>query len=371
MSDIIKYGDQVDIMQFLPPHLVNTTTGQFVKAIEDYVNQMYEYKKDDKSPNRINCTLTESEYKLRLSLLGKIKDLSNLHDAKKVDHELIGKIANLLGYDFGIATTEIMNMVAILSNGDGEDFLAEQNIETKLVEMLSPYDCGDDPVDKATEFVRQMLVELPYWYSIKGTGKLAKVFFWCFGLMMKWEYGWTKNYTNSTTDWKYSEEDNYENGYIPTTHVRASFGLDETFTGNENLISWLNTQGLSRIVETLSSIKPINVVIDEVVFFLTMPYTVKVNLSLGIDSYYYFKSKNISDDLVWDGGFGRVDPRSYMFTRPVTHYALRNPDYSSFLSGPVDTLVQGSDDGTGYNPLDVVFTFDIPNGEYASYEPPI
>lgn len=44
MNDVIIHGDKVDLLQFLPPHLVNTSTGQFVKAIEEYVNQMYEYK---------------------------------------------------------------------------------------------------------------------------------------------------------------------------------------------------------------------------------------------------------------------------------------------------------------------------------------
>lgn len=370
MSDIVKHGDQVDIVQFLPPHLVNSATGSFVKAIEDYVNQMYEYKKDDKSANRVNCTLSQNEYEHRLSLLGKIKDLSNLHDAKKVDHELIGKLANLLGYDFGVATTEIMNMVAVLSNGGGgDDYSVNPDIETKLVDLLSPYNCGDDPVDKATEFVRQMLVELPYWFSIKGTDKLAKIFFWCFGLMMKWEYGWTKQYSNSTDDWRYSERNDYINGYIPTSHARASFDLNESFK-NENIVTWLNTQGLDRVVETLSSIKPINVVIDDVIFYLTMPHTLKVNLSLGIDSYYNFSSKDISNEFVWDGGFGKVDVRNYMLTRPVTSYTFRNGDFNSFLAGPLNTVVAGNDDGTGYNPVDVVFTFEIPDGKYASYEEP-
>lgn len=59
-----------------------------------------------------------------------------------------------------------------------------------------------------------------------------------------------------------------------------------------------------------------------------------------------------------------VDPSSYKFTQPVKHYALRNPDYNSFLTGALDTVIDGSADGMGNNPTDVVFTFSVPEGKY-------
>ena len=109
-------GEQVDILKFLPNHLIGTTTGLFLKAIQDYVNQMYEYKKD---PTSSKCSISESQYKERVSLLGKIKGLADLHDAKKVDHEFIGRIADLLGFDFGISMSEMMDMISVLSVPEG------------------------------------------------------------------------------------------------------------------------------------------------------------------------------------------------------------------------------------------------------------
>ena len=365
-------GEQVDILKFLPNHLIGTTTGLFLKAIQDYVNQMYEYKKD---PTSSKCSISESQYKDRVSLLGKIKGLADLHDAKKVDHEFIGRIADLLGFDFGISMSEMVDMISVLSVPEGTS--VPLDIETGTMVDVLPIPasaCGvADPADKAAEFMRQILVELPYWFQIKGTDKLAKIFFWCFGLMMKWEYGYTRNYSNKNSDWVYTENKNdanlVESGMIPTPHVRASFSLDDSFADSYALVSWLNSQGLSRVVTTLTSIKPINAVIEDVVFsfdFNEAGRSLKglaVNMSLGIDNYHRFKDWNSSDN-IWDSGVGAVDPISFSLKKVPVGYTFRDQQIGEILEGSYNTTVSGSVNASGANPSDVVFTLSIPVNKY-------
>lgn len=364
------FGEKIDLMQFLPGHLSGSTTAVFLRAFQDYINEMYEYRKDNNSPS---CKLSEDQYRARMSLLGKINDLATLHDPKKVDAELIGRLADLLGYDFGISTTEIMNMVAMLAQTGNVDIPMDDNIDNNHIDYLPvPVSaCGvNDYSDKATEFMRQILVELPYWFQIKGTDKLAKIFFWCFGLAMKWEYGYTKTYTNNSADWQFTQTKDDTSlvieGYIPTPHVKASFGLDESFGDKSAIIAWLNNQGLSRVVDTLSSIKPISVVIDEVSFFLTfrMP-SMKVAMSLGIENYHIFKTSYGLEDSVWDAGLGGINPIDYILSTAPTNYTLRNQNYTEFLQGALNVPVSGTLVSGGINTGDPVFTFQTPAFQYA------
>ena len=130
MAETIIYGDYVDLFQFLPAHLHNTPTGILVRSIQDYFNEMYEYKKDASSSS---CKLSSVEYKKRLTILGKIASLSKMYDAKEIDHDFIGRLASILGYDFGIATSEFMEMVALISVG------ADKNIPLNMTfeELIS------------------------------------------------------------------------------------------------------------------------------------------------------------------------------------------------------------------------------------------
>lgn len=375
---MVNKGEQVDILKFLPNHLVGTTTGLFLKAIQDYVNQMYEYKKD---PTSSKCSISESQYKERVSLLGKIKGLADLHDAKQVDHEFIGRIADLLGFDFGISMSEMMDMISVLSVPEGTSVPLDIETGTMVDVLPIPVSaCGvADPADKAAEFMRQILVELPYWFQIKGTDKLAKIFFWCFGLMMKWEYGYTRNYSNKNSDWVYTENKNdvslVESGMIPTPHVRASFSLDDSFADSYALVSWLNSQGLSRVVTTLTSIKPINAVIEDVVFSFDFNESgrslkgLAVNMSLGIDNYHRFKDWN-SSDYIWDGGVGAVDPISFSMKKNPVGYSFRDQKIGEILEGSYNTTVSGSVNASGSNLGDVVFTLSVPNNYYASFSMP-
>lgn len=370
MAETIIYGDYVDLFQFLPAHLHNTPTGILVRSIQDYFNEMYEYKKDATSSF---CKLSSVEYKKRLTILGKIASLSKMYDAKEIDHDFIGRLASILGYDFGIATSEFMEMVALISVG------ADKNIplDTTLEELISTSVYGsaclnNDPVDKATEFIRQVLIELPYWYSIKGTDKLAKILFWCFGISLKWEYAYTKNYSNENVDWVYTniKDDNKLNilGYIPTSHVRASFGLDKSYGDDNAILTWYNNKGLSRVVETITSIKPINNVIDDVVFSFNFNgenslQNLGINFSLGIDNYHHF-TNNYTNDFIWDAGIGKVNIEKYKLNQYPVNYTFREQIVGEFLTGAYETLVAGSANESGINVNDYVFTLQDPEFYY-------
>ena len=53
MAETVIYGNKVDLIQFLPSHLSNTPTSVLVGSIQDYLNEMYEYKKDATS---VSCS---------------------------------------------------------------------------------------------------------------------------------------------------------------------------------------------------------------------------------------------------------------------------------------------------------------------------
>ena len=370
MAETLIYGDKVDLMQFIPAHIYNTPTGILVGAVQDYFNEMYEYKKNASSDS---CKLSSTEYKKRLSLLGKISSLSNMYDAKEIDHEFIGSLATILGYDFGIATSEFMEMVALLSLGANKNIPLDVTLDELITNSVTGSACIDsDPVDKATEFIRQVLIELPYWYSVKGTDKLAKIIFWCFGISLKWEYAYTKDYSNDNTDWVYTtiKDDNKLNvdGYIPTPHVRASFNLDESFGENGSVVTWFNDTVLSRVVDTLTNIKPINNVIDDVVFSLNFNNDnslkqLAVSMTLGIDNYHYFKN-TYNQQYIWDSGLGYQNINSYKLKYFPEDYTFRNQESNKFLEGAFETVVAGSATGNSYNSLDAVFTLQDPEFYY-------
>ena len=370
MAETLIYGDKVDLMQFIPAHIYNTPTGILVGAVQDYFNEMYEYKKNASSDS---CKLSSTEYKKRLSLLGKISSLSNMYDAKEIDHEFIGSLATILGYDFGIATSEFMEMVALLSLGANKNIPLDVTLDELITNSVTGSACIDsDPVDKATEFIRQVLIELPYWYSVKGTDKLAKIIFWCFGISLKWEYAYTKDYSNDNTDWVYTtiKDDNKLNvdGYIPTPHVRASFNLDESFGENGSVVTWFSDTVLSRVVDTLTNIKPINNVIDDVVFSLNFNNDnslkqLAVSMTLGIDNYHYFKN-TYNQQYIWDSGLGYQNINSYKLKYFPEDYTFRNQESNKFLEGAFETVVAGSATGNSYNSLDAVFTLQDPEFYY-------
>ena len=371
MTETLIYGDKVDLIQFLPAHIHNTPTGILVGAVQDYFNEMYEYKKDAISNS---CKLSTNEYKKRLTLLGKISSLSKMYDAKEIDHEFIGSLATILGYDFGIATSEFMEMIALLSIGANKNIPLNITLDELISNSATGSACIDnDPVDKATEFIRQVLVELPYWYSIKGTDKLAKIIFWCFGISLKWEYAYTKDYSVDNTNWVYTtiKDDNKLNvgGYIPTPHVRASFSLDETFGNNESVITWFNNKGLSSVVDTITNIKPINNVIDDVVFSFDFNDEnslngLAVSMTLGIDNYYYFKN-TYNQQYIWDSGLGIQNTNNYKLKYFPEDYSFRDQVSNNFLEGSYETVVAGSAAGNSYNSSDVIFTLQDPEFYYA------
>ena len=370
MAETVIYGNKVDLIQFLPSHLSNTPTSVLVGSIQDYLNEMYEYKKDASSAS---CKLSTSEYKKRLTILGKISSLSKMYDSKEIDHEFIGRLASILGYDFGIATSEFMEMIALLSVGADENLPLNKTFDEFLTNSITGSDCVyNDPVDKATEFIRHVLVELPYWYSIKGTDKLAKIFFWCFGIALTWEYAYTKNYSNDNLDWVYTtEKDDIKlntAGYIPTSHVRASFRAAESNGNTDDVLTWINNNGLSRVVETVTSIKPINNVIDDIVFSVDFIgknslQNLGINLSLGIENYHFFTFDYVND-YIWDSGVGKINVDKYRLNQTPTNYTFRDQRLGEFIEGSFETIVDGSSSGNGKNANDYVFTLKDPEYFY-------
>ena len=370
MAETVIYGNKVDLIQFLPSHLSNTPTSVLVGSIQDYLNEMYEYKKDASSAS---CKLSTSEYKKRLTILGKISSLSKMYDSKEIDHEFIGRLASILGYDFGIATSEFMEMIALLSVGADENIPLNKTFDELLTNSITDSDCVyNDPVDKATEFIRHVLVELPYWYSIKGTDKLAKIFFWCFGIALTWEYAYTKNYSNDNFDWVYTtEKDDIKlntAGYIPTSHVRASFRAAESYGNTDDVLTWVNNNGLSRVVETVTSIKPINNVIDDIVFSVDFIgenslQNLGINLSLGIENYHFFTFDYVND-YIWDSGVGKINVDKYRLNQNPINYTFREQRLGEFIEGAFETVVDGSSSGNGKNVGDLVFTLQDPEYFY-------
>ena len=278
-----RYGENklINLTNFLPDVLKGTDTETFLGIFENFLNNMfpgYDGYNISAAEVPINKTLTSgtnsyyNQYSYTLpdtisadtvatdvqnltinwpsniynqnqyiSILEKIKRLTELQNIDLIDSEYIQFFANNLGYKINVNRGEIT----------GGEFGNLSTIETQTGISTSATD--------SDKYLRFVIEQLPNWYKIKSTKDCIKVMLYSFGLIADlinyytYDYDdydishWVDNYDNNISEIK--------NNYYPTPHFSVSVNIDKSV--NYSFSSTFNT-----IVKAIESIKPITNVFE-------------------------------------------------------------------------------------------------------------
>ncbi len=215
----VVYGDKINLVDSIPSSLRQWKNGepsefeQFIQFFEDFLNTMYTQLDGSK-----------------LTILEKVKKLTQMHDPDLIDYEYLQFFANYIGYNIGI-TKDILSQI----NGE------------------------DENSDNVNKQIRQIVRELPNWYKIKSTRDAIRVMLYSFGIIGNMRQYYTNDYSNFIVNSASAigeVSDNVTNDSYPTPHFEIQIDL------LESLPTWI-TQ-IENIIKLVDDVKPINVVLDRI-----------------------------------------------------------------------------------------------------------
>lgn len=249
-------GRKTSLVKYLPQYLRDNPDGsssefyQFVSVFEDYLNTIY----------------TNVDSGCNISTLEKTKKLRDFRSIDKIDSQYIYQYANMLGYDVGINRSEIGTFAS--TSGTYSDLSATYQ-------------------EKCLRFV---VGNLPNWYSIKTTRNSVKMMLLSFGIIGDIIENYTLDYDkywkqNRTNDGEFVDESITKEWY-PTPHI--SVGIDLRNTPNGTVYS----DQVTKVINSMESIRPANVVIDSLQGYITEIKTPTVGVSV---SFRTSKSINVSN----------------------------------------------------------------------------
>jgi hypothetical protein len=303
----------INLTNFLSDYLQETDVYDLVKFFEDFLNTMYSglcgFQTVETKINTSASTLafnTPSQnlsVDPRISILEKIKRLTDLHDPDLIDIEYIQFFAKYLGYNVEISRGEI--------GGFG-------SFETSATV------CSASENEK---YLRFMVANLPNWYKIKTTRDMIKVMLYSFGLVGDIVQYYTKpiaqgGYDRNFINWKPDDNDDLAtipDNWFPTPHFSVKVDIDRSIDENSDVYNILNILMASgdKIIRAIESVRPINNVFHN----LTAITTEYIDLWVGAQTRF---SRYI-----------RVDPDGYAdwwisATPVMVRYTIDSPvDYSS------------------------------------------
>jgi len=226
---------KINLVDFLPDHLLDTEESEFTGFFEDFLNTMYE--KDD-------CSI---------GILEKVERLAELNDPDAMDIEYIQYFANKLGYNVDI------------SKGNLGTFQFGKNADDS--EPIS-----DDEINK---YLRLVVTNLPNWYQIKTTRNAVKIMLFSFGVIGDIVYQWTNDYRNNWSanlDPRANVADSFPSDYYPTPHFTIAVNLKETPP------AWIDN--VTQITNAINSIRPITTVFDQITgFYASAPAAIQTNFN--------------------------------------------------------------------------------------------
>jgi hypothetical protein len=188
----------INLVDFLPDYLQETDIYDLIKFYEDFLNEMYSGINGlEMTETAINTSASEIRFSIpeenlsddpRISILEKIKRLSELHDPNLIDIEYIQFFAKYLGYNIDINRTEIGGFGAFDS---------------------------DSTVCSAAEsekYMRFVVENFPNWYKIKTTKNMVQIMLYSFGLIGDIAQYYTKpiaqgGYDENMVNWKIDIDD--------------------------------------------------------------------------------------------------------------------------------------------------------------------
>lgn len=200
-----------------------------------------------------------------ISILEKIRRLTELQDPDLMDADKLQYFAGNLGYNVNINRAELGNLAS----------LDESDV------------CPDINTNK---YLRFAIRNLPLWYRIKTTQNSMKIMLYSFGLIGDISQYYTDNYLPSEEGGKWITTDvnqetysisNIPKDYYPTPHFIVWINLDLSSSD----LSW-ETDKRKQIIQSIESIRPANTVFRRLGGYTTIPKQIGVTCSLRFHSQY-------------------------------------------------------------------------------------
>jgi len=276
-----ELGKQLNLVQYLPEHLLDGEVEEFMTFFQDFLNEMYYNVAEDRGDNSlfdISAANAEKEYFVmatsgngepaltsaglqrkdsvskadRISILEKAKRISDLHDPNLMDIEYIQRLATFMGYDID------------LSKGQLGTF-------------------GTSTEEETNQYLRFIISNLPNWYKIKSTDNAVKVLLYSFGLIGELVERWTSDQleppaTHPATG-GYSDDSDFwitediSDGLLFVDSIPENYWLTPhfniTINADNSLLGFLNTGHLNEVIDAVETIRPINTVFDGLEILLT------------------------------------------------------------------------------------------------------
>ena len=235
-----RYGSckLINLTNFLPEYQQNTEEFELVEFFEDFLNEMFSglcgfaTEEDQISQDVSKLVFTYPDQNLsaspKISILEKVKRISELHDPDLIDINYIQFFAAHLGYNMNITRDEVgfglFETGGVCSASDNEDYL------------------------------RFMVRNLPNWYKIKSTNDMMKIMLYSFGLVADIYTYYTNNYSNWKMDY-IGDLSEIPDSWYPTPHFNIVVDVDESF-GN----IFFRLQEGEKIIRAILTNKPLNTV---------------------------------------------------------------------------------------------------------------
>lgn len=343
----------INLTNFLSDYLQETDVYDLVKFFEDFLNTMYSGLCGFQTvETNLNASATQLAFSTpaqnlstdpRISILEKIKRLTELHDPDLIDIEYIQFFAKYLGYNVEISRGEI--------GGFG-------SFETSATV------CSASENEK---YLRFMVANLPNWYKIKTTRDMIKVMLYSFGLVGDIIQYYTKpiaqgGYDRNFVNWKPDDNDDLAtipNNWFPTPHFSVKIDLDRSIEENPdvyNILNILMNTG-DKIIRAIESVRPINTIFHNLTAITTEYIDIWVGAQTRFSRYIHVDPDGYAD--WW------VTNTPAMVKYIIDSYADFSSDVAAFktiMGNYINSLQPGTD--VRFSPLSTYANSGIPINSY-------
>jgi hypothetical protein len=217
---------------------------------------------------------TETEFKKaknHISVLEKIRRLSELHDPDLIDLEYIQYYCNYVGYNININR----DTIGIFLSTKEENW-EEMNYEEQ-----------QDLVDK---YLRFIITSLPSWYKIKTTNDALRIMLYSFGLITDIKHYFCTKYSDFNTfvlegSGNVLDTEEITDEHYKTPHFAINVNIDSSIDSFYD-----NPERMRSIIEAILSVKPINTVFRGLVgVFMRKIDSIYVSANMYTNVYSYLK----------------------------------------------------------------------------------
>jgi len=237
----------------------------------DFIYQFYKYDgllRIRDIETSIGLSATDFKKSINtISILEKIRRLTELHDPELIDMEFIDHFTRYLGYNVNIDRSTLG--IFLREGEDNWDSLTSE--EKQILE------------DK---YLRFIVTNLPSWYKIKTTDNALVTMLYSFGLVAELSYYFCTDYGDEST-WVNQmaitgSSSSITDEHFQTPHFSLMIDVDSSET------TYLeNVERISAIIDAILSVKPINTVFRSLGAFFKRNIPVYVSMIMRSNLYTY------------------------------------------------------------------------------------